>query len=456
MKAIPKRIRIPLITDIKEYRQLKKDAIGYFQNLVSKYGDVCYAPTNGIDSYYIHDPEVIKEVLITQSGKFKKSKYYRVMKKLLGEGLFTSEGDFHQRQRRLAAPAFHKERINGYSETMVQCCLEEIESWKDGEIINVSQSMVNITLQVVAQTLFGTGIPKSEIVHISKVVTELLQAATKIFENPFHIFCLEKNIGTSVIKRFTTLKTDLDKVILNVISSYRNNTGNAQKDLLAMLMQSVDAETGAAMSDEQIRDEVMTMFLAGHETTATALSWVWYLLGKHPDIKDTFYHEVKEKIGNRTPYANDYHSLDLAKNIFKESLRLYPPAWTLAREAVEDVQIQDYHFPRGSVLLSILYIIHRKPEYFESPDEFIPHRWSDESTKDLPRFAYFPFGGGNRMCIGEGFAWMEAVMIMATIACRFHLHLPEGFTTEPDPGFTLHPKRDIKMKVNKIINMQVS
>jgi cytochrome P450 len=216
-----------------------------------------------------------------------------------------------------------------------------------------------------------------------------------------------------------------------------------------MLMHATDEETGATMSNEQIRDEVMTMFLAGHETTATALTWVWYVLAKHPAVEEKFYKEIKEKIGNRLPTAEDYNNLTYTKNIFKETMRLYPPVWTIAREATEDVEIKGYHFPKGSVLCWLTYIMQRKDQYFENPDQFIPERWDTDEVKDLPRFVYAPFGGGSRMCIGEGFAWMEAVMIMATIASRFRLKLPGNFTTTINPAFTLRPKDHLVMSVRK-------
>ncbi len=221
-------------------------------------------------------------------------------------------------------------------------------------------------------------------------------------------------------------------------------------DLLTLLLDAKDEDTGIGMTDEQLMDEVMTFFIAGHETTTIALTWTWYLLGKHPQIAVKLQEEVSQVLRQRTPSAKDYQSLPLAKNIFKESLRLYPPAWTFARENTEDVVIRDYHFPKGSILWTVTYLVHHDETYFHHPEEFIPSRWDEEKMRDLPRYAYFPFGGGNRMCIGEGFAWMEGVLVLATIASRFHLVMGKDFSTTVSPMFSLKPASNIFMKAEKL------
>ena len=214
-------------------------------------------------------------------------------------------------------------------------------------------------------------------------------------------------------------------------------------------MEAKEEGTGIMMTDEQVRDEVMTFFLAGHETTTLALTWALYMLGKHPEIADGFYEEIK-KLGNRLPNANDYQTLQQTKNIFKETLRLYPPAWTFAREAIDDIVIKDYAFPKGAVLWTVTYLVHHSEKYFTEPKTFIPSRWDDEAIKDIPKYAYFPFGGGHRMCIGEGFAWMEGVLVLATIASRFRLELSKGFSTSPKPLFSLKTKDDVIMRAHTV------
>ncbi|HEY3405791.1 MAG TPA: cytochrome P450 [Ohtaekwangia sp.] len=449
MKTIPTRKRIPFLTDLLEIRQMTSDPMGFCQDIVKKYGDVCYVPIPGSKNYMIHDPEILREVLVTQAGKFSKSRLYRAMKRFLGEGLLTSDGSYHLQQRRLATPAFHKQRIQEYARVMVQCTCDEISTWKEEETVNISQAMTNITLQIVTHTLFGSAIGKDKLREVSENVSGLLEVSGHIFQNPLYLMCFEKDVEIPVVKKLYGLRDQLDEVILRIISDHRRTLQDDHSSLLAMLMTAKDEETGTTMTDVQLRDEVVTMFIAGHETTATALAWTWYMLGKNPDVEKKFYEEVKEKIGDRKPTAEDYQSLVFVRNVFKETLRLYPPAWTLARQATEDVDIQGFHFPKGSALCSILYIMHRKPEYFEYPDEFRPQRWEEERIKMLPRFAYFPFGGGHRMCIGEGFAWMEGILILAVVASQYRLELPAGFTTKINPVFTLRTKDAILMKVRK-------
>ena len=248
------------------------------------------------------------------------------------------------------------------------------------------------------------------------------------------------------------MKKEAFSIIDKLILDGRNNSHTERTDLLSMLLNAKDEDGGKGMSDDQIRDEVMTIFLAGHETTSTALSWVWYLLGTHPDIAERFYKEIQETISHRKPEYSDYQNLVTTRNIIKETLRLYPPAWTFAREAKEDVTINDYFFPKGSLLCTLTFLVHRDAKYFKNPDEFRPDRWEGDETANLPKYAWFPFGGGNRMCIGEGFAWMEATMILATIASKFRLELKKGFTTTMNPGFTLRPKDNLQMVVSKVYN----
>ncbi len=452
MKPIPSRKRIPFVTDLLEFRQMITDPIGYCAEKVEKYGDVCHVPIPGVENYLIHDPEVIKEVLVTQAGKFCKSRLYRAMKRFVGEGLLTSEGSLHFQQRRLVAPAFHRQRVQEYAQTMVNCTVEETKNWKPGEIVNISQAMTNITMQIITQTIFGSQIEPGIVVKVSKDIGELIEYSGKILSNPVYLICLEKDIRLPIISTFYRLKKEIDSVINGLITDYRKAQIPESTDLLSMLLQSKDEDTGELMSDIQVKDEVMTMFLAGHETTATSLTWVWYLIGKNPEAEEQFYQEIIEKIGNRLPDADDYQTLNFTKNVFKEALRLYPPAWTFAREATEDVEIQGYVFPKGAVLCWLQYIVQRNEKYFANPNDFIPERWDDERIKDLPKYAYFPFGGGHRMCIGEGFAYMEAVMILATIASKYRLELPANFNTTINPVVTLRTKDNIIMNVVSIIN----
>jgi cytochrome P450 len=450
LKPIPKRLLIPIITDLREYRQAANDTISYSRDIVNKYGDVCEASFTGIKNYFIHDPEVIKEVLTTQSAKFKRTKLFRAFRKFLGNGLFTADDPYHKQQRRMIKPAFLPQRVEGYAEAMVQCATEEMSTWKDGETININQAMTNITLNVITRTLFGSSLPSDTIKAVRDRLPAAFNVMSRIVENPLYVYCLEKEIGIPIVKEFFKARAAFDEIIHGIIASYRKDNGNEKQDLLALLMSLKDEDTGKGMTDEEIRDEVITFFIAGHETTTLALSWSWYLIGGHPQVANAFYEEVKNGISNSLPTAKDYQALPLTKNIFKESLRLYPPAWTFAREAMEDIVIRDYHFPKGAILWTVTYLVHHNEKYFEQAEEFIPSRWDTEQIKAIPKYAYFPFGGGNRMCIGEGFAWMEGVLVLATIASKFRLHMPAGFTTAINPVFTLKMTDDLLMKVERI------
>lgn len=449
MKPIPKRTLIPIITDLMEYGEAANHTIDFAKRMQKKYGDVCEVSFTGIKSYFIHDPEVIKEILTTQGPKMKRTYFFKAFRKFLGKGLFTIDGDEHKQQRKLIKPAFYPQRIEEYANAMVACANEETANWKDGETININQAMTRITLKVITKTLFGSGLSNEVIVSVEKNVQALLLLTNNILQNPFYVYCLIHEIKIPIVNKFFKLKVELDKVIHSIISSYRREGDMTKKDLLTMLLDAKDEDTGTGMTDEQIRDEVMTFFLAGHETTKVALTWTFYLIGKHPEIEKQFYEEIRTKIQNRLPQASDYQELHFTKNIFKESLRLYPPAWTFARAPTEDVEIHGYHFPKDCVLWTITYLLHHDERYFHDAEKFIPQRWDEETIKDIPKYAYFPFGGGNRMCIGEGFAWMEGILVLATIASKFKLQLPKDFTTETNPVFTLRTKQNVMMEVKK-------
>lgn len=449
MKEIPVRKLIPVLTDIMEYRAVTGRTISYVAGMVKKYGDVCHVPFSGANLYLVHDPEMVKEILATQSGKFNRTRVYHALGRLIGNGLFTSDGDYHKKQRQLIKPAFYPKRIDGYADIMVQCAREEIDKWQDGERVNVNKAITSITLQVITKTLFGANLDAATIELVNSNTQQAFRVMNKIVQNGFYIYCLEQEIEIPVIRRFKKIRAELDAVINNIIAAYRRNENKDKMDLLSMLMEARDEETGEGMSDVQLRDEVMTFFVAGHESTTLSLMWTLYLLGRHPDVDKRFHEEVERVVGQREPVAADYPNLPLTKNIFKESLRIYPPNWTFARAATEPVTIRDYHFPKGAILWCVTYLLHHDARYYTHPEAFIPDRWDAEDVKDLPKYAYLPFGGGSRRCIGEGFAWMEGVLVLATIASRFRLKLPEGFTTGVNPVFTLKQQHNLYMTVEK-------
>lgn len=447
MKPIPGRPLIPLITDLLEYRPIARDTINYTRRMREKYGDVCECSFTGIKSYFVHDPDVIKEMLATQGPKMKRTYFFRAFRKFLGQGLFTSDGELHKEQRKLIKPAFYPERVQEYANIMVRCAEEEISTWKDGETININQAMTRITMKVITQSMFGSGIENEVIAQVGRDMQATLEVINHILRNPFYVYCLIHDIRIPIVKRFYRYKHSIDKVVNDIIASYRRTEDSSRRDLLSMLMEARDEETGTGMSNEQVRDEVMTFFLAGHETTTLALTWTLYLLARHPEIADSMHAEIKQVIGNRLPQASDYQMLHYTRNIFRESLRLYPPAWTIARETREDMVIKDYHFSKGSVLWTVTYLLHHDEKYFHDAERFIPDRWDEEDVKNLPKYVYFPFGGGNRMCIGEGFAWMEGVLVLATIGRGFRFTLKNSHEVGLDPVFTLRTKEDVTLGV---------
>ncbi len=447
MKPIPKRPLIPILTDLLEYRKIGGNTIKYTEKVVKRYGDVCECSFTGIRSFFIHDPDVIREILTTQGLKMKRTYFFKAFRKVLGNGLFTSDGAYHKRQRQLIKPAFYPQRIQEYGRIMSGCADEEIKTWKPGSTININQAMTRITLKVITRALFGAGIDNKTIEHIREVVTGMLSMINKILQNPLHTFCVIHEIRIPPVRKFFKQKEKLDKIVSEIIASYRKSHDSKNNDLLTMLMEARDEESGTGMTDEQVRDEVMTVLLAGHETTTLALTWTWYLVSKHPEVENKFYDEVRSLLNNRLPQALDYEALSYTRNVFKESMRLYPPAWTFARATTEDIVIRDYHFPKGSVLWTLTYLLHRDERHFHHAEQFIPERWNEEGIKNLHKFAYLPFGAGNRMCIGEGFAWMEGVLVLATIASKFRLESEKDFYTDANPLFTLRTSQDVFMKV---------
>lgn len=450
MRPIPKRPLIPIITDLLEYRQAALNTIPYTARMVEKYGDVCDVSFTGVKNYFIHDPEVVKEILTTHGNKMKRTYLFRAFRKFLGNGLFTTEGDHHRQQRRLIKPAFYPERIQGYATIMTECALAETATWKDGSEIVLQEAMTRITLNVITRCMFGSGLSNEEIADVGKELKVAFDITVRIVSNPFYAYCLINDIKIPIVKKFYRQKHILDEVVNKIIATYRKENNEGKKDLLSLLMDARDEDTGSGMTDEQIKDEVMTFFVAGHETTTLALTWTFYLLAKHPEISKTFHEEVRTVIGDGTPSASHYQQLGYTRNVFKEALRLYPPAWTFAREPIEDITINDYHFPKGCVLWTITYLVHHNEKYFHDAESFIPERWDEEDARKIPKYAYFPFGGGNRMCIGEGFAWMEGVLVLAAIGSKFELELHEGFSTTIAPTFSLKAKDNIVVRVSRV------
>lgn len=425
---------------------LRRDPLGFFSRLAREYGEVVYFRLGPQPVFLLGHPDHIRDVLITNNQNFIKSEGLQRAKRLLGEGLLTSEGEFHLRQRRLAQPAFHRQRIVGYASTMVEYAARMGDQWRDGDERDIAREMMRLTLGIAGKTLFDTDV-ESEADEIGDALTQMMAMFNRL-TLPFSQL-LEK-LPLPATRRFQKARDRLDATIYRMIDERRRSEKD-RGDLLSMLIQARDEEgDGAGMTDDQLRDEAMTIFLAGHETTANALTWTWYLLSQNPEVESKFHAEIDQVLKGRLPTAEDYSLLHYTEMVFAEALRLYPPAWVIGRRALNDYQIGDYHVPARSILLMSQYIIHHNPQYFPDPFRFDPERWTPEAKESRPRFSYFPFGGGPRVCIGEGFAWMEGVLVMATLAQKWKMRLSPGHPVELQPIVTLRPKYGMKMRLDRL------
>lgn len=446
LKALPgvppgPRSRIPL-AGLLAYR---RGPLLFFQNLARQYGDISYFKLGPQEAFFINHPDLIKDVLVTNHQNFMKGLALQRAKRLLGEGLLTSEGEFHRRQRRLAQPAFHRARISSYATVMTDYAAQARERWRDGETLDVSEEMKRLTLVIVGKTLFDADVESDarDVGEAMNVVMELFKTLTIPF------FEILKKLPLPQMRRFDTAKAKLDAIIYRLIDERRRN-GTDRGDLLSMLLLAQDIEgDGGHMSDAQVRDEALTIFLAGHETTANTLTWTWYLLSQHPEVEERFHQEIDEVIGTRLPTVDDVAQLSYTGMVLAESMRLYPPAWALGRLVVNECKLGGYLIkPRALVLMSP-YVMHHDARYFADPDRFIPERWTPEGRESRPQFSYFPFGGGPRRCIGEGFAFLEAILLLATICQRWRLRLVPDHPVALQPLITLRPKHGMKMTVEQ-------
>lgn len=430
----------PLIPAVN-FLSLRRNRLKFLQGLANEYGELAHFMLGPVPVFLLNNPDAIRDVLITHNKNFMKGEGLQRAKRLLGEGLLTSEGEFHLRQRRLAQPAFHRQRIAGYATTMVEYAAQMSAEWQAGETRDIAREMMRLTLAIAGKTLFGT-----DVIHEADEIGDALSTTMAAFNRltlPFSQ--LIERLPLPSVQRFKQAKKRLDETIYRMINE-RRQSGADHGDLLSMLIQARDTEgDGTGMTDEQLRDEAMTIFLAGHETTANALTWTWYLLSQNPDVEARLQAEADAVLGGRLPTAEDYPRLKYTEMVLAESMRLYPPAWIIGRRALGDYEINGYHIPAGAILLMSQYVMHHNPKYFPDPERFDPERWTPEAKEARPQFSYFPFGGGPRLCIGENFAWMEGVLVLATLAQQWQMRLAPGHPVELEPLVTLRPKHGMKM-----------
>jgi len=432
----------PCVGHLLDFR---RDPPRLLSQLAREHGDIVHFKLGPQDMYLLNHPDFIRDVLVTNNRNFVKSRGLQMAKKFLGEGLLTSEGEFHRRQRRLAQPAFHRQRINAYAEIMTGHATRTRERWRDGETLDIWHEMMRLALAIVGKTLFDADV-ESEAPEIGKALTDVMQLFERI-TNPLSGLLDKLPLPGNI--RWLKAKERLDSTIYRIINE-RRASGEDRGDLLSMLLLAQDEEgDGGSMTDQQLRDEAMTLFVAGHETTANALTWTWYLLSQHPEVEAKLHEEIDTVLAGRLPTAADVAQLRYTEMVFAEAMRMYPPAWTMGRRVLADYQIGQYVVPAGSIVLMSPWVMHHDPRFFPDPFKFDPERWTAEAREARPKFSYFPFGGGPRVCIGEQFAWMEGALLIATIGQRWKMRLAPGQRVEPKAMITLRPKYGMRMVLSR-------
>ena len=427
---------IRMINDIQ-----RQTMLGYFTEHFADYGDIFAMQFGEANVLFVADPEAIYEIVVEKAKQFYKGADYRTrqngLARVLGNGLLTSDGEFWKRQRKLVAPSLHARRIEAYAEIMVDVTERTINQWRDGAELDVDQEMMRATLEIVGKALFN--------VDVSRDAERVGGALTVIQENMGGFSVIPAWVPTVQKFRVNRAVRALDDVVYGIIASRREG-GEDNGDLLSMLLMARD-DDGNGMTDEQVRDETVTLLLAGHETTANALNWTFMLLSQNPDAEAKLHEELDAVLGGRAPTLADLKQLPYTEMVVKESMRLYPPAYSFGRMAIEDVTIHGYDIPANTDINIFGIIAHRSPKWWDDPMAFRPERFSPENESSIPRYAYLPFGGGPRVCIGNSFAMMEARLMLATIAQHYTLRLKPGQKVELDPLITLRPLGGMHMRV---------
>lgn len=423
----------------------RRDALALMTHLARQYGDIVAYRLGLAQVVLLNHPDYIRDVLVTHHRNFTKGRGLQWAKYILGEGLLTSEGELHHRQRRLAQPAFHRQRLATYGAVMVDYGVRLRQRWQDGETRDIAHDMMRVTLGIAGKTLFDADVEAE-----AKDVGDALVTIMELF--PRFMLPFSRLIGKLPLPsnwRADAARSRLDTVVYSIIQE-RRASGVDKGDLLSMLLLAQDEEgDGGGMSDQQLRDEAMTLFLAGHETTANMLTWTWYLLSQYPAIEAQLQAELDTVLAGRLPTMEDMPRLTYTRMILAESMRLYPPAWLLGRRAINDYEVGGYIIPARSIITLCQYVMHRDPRYYPDPETFDPQRWTAEAETSRPKFAYFPFGGGPRQCIGESFAWMEGMLLLATLAQEWQLRLVPGHPVEPKALITLRPRYGMRMTLTR-------
>jgi cytochrome P450 len=417
-----------------------RDPIGFFERGAARFGDVVRYRFGPRQVVVLRNPEHVRAVLVTQQQHFIKGGAEGWFKTFAGQGLFTSEGDLHRRHRRLAQPAFHHHRIEGYGPAMAESARRRRERWSPGQIIDINDEMRELTMIIVSRAMFDADV-EADAHDVGAALTTIMRLFRR-YTSPARVL---QRLPLPSRFRIDRARSVLDAMIDRIIAEHRARTTDGATFLSAL--SNARDQDGHPISHRQLRDELVTILIAGHETAANALAWTWYLIGNHPEVERNVHHEIDQVLGDRLPTTADVPRLRYIEQTFAESLRLYPPLWAIGRKAVRDVEIGGYSVPAGTVVIVSPYLTHRDARYFDDPQTFRPERWTAEMKAALPRLAYFPFGAGGRQCLGDGFAWLEAPLILATIAQKWRLHNVAGHRVSPRPLATLRPRDGILVRV---------
>lgn len=412
-----------------------------FQQLARDYGEIAHYKLAWNHIVFLNHPDYIREVLVVQNDNFTKERTVQRTKMLLGEGMITSEGAQHRQQRQVAQPAFHRQRIPEYANAMVNEAARMRESWRDGEERDIAVDMMHLTLNVVARTLFATDL-REEARELADAINRIMGLYNFLVMLPAAEWLV--HVRPPGLAAFVRARKRIDAVVYRMIEAHRRERSNSGS-LLDLMLSAAPEHTSA--SEQLLRDQVVTVFLAGYETVANALSWTWYLLSQNPECERRFHAEIDHQLQGKLPTFEDVPRLRYVEMVLAESMRLYPPAWAMGRRARHNFQLGDFFLPAKATVLISQFVTHRDPRFFPDPLRFDPERFTPEAKARRTKFTYFPFGAGFRQCIGESFAWMEGVLLLATLGQKWKLAMVPGHPVEPEPLITLRPKFGMRMRI---------
>ena len=429
--------------------QMLQNPLQFLINATQEYGTVVKLGAMGPQQLYlVSDPNHVKYILHENSHNYIKGKNFQIIKQIIGEGLAVKEGSSWKRERRLMQPTFHRQRVGALVTLMNQTIAQMLQNWssiESGKPLDIFAQMMNLTQTILLKSLLS--IDSQEQIH---EMNQIWNTAYEYLSSQlWAVFKLPLWVPTPKNRRFVRAMTKLDNIVYGIIQE-RRSSDNTPGDLLSMLMDAYDSESGSGLTDEQLRDEIMTIFTGGFETSAAVLAWTWYLLDQHPEVERKLHSEIKDVLGERTPTLEDLSHLKYTKMVLSESMRLYPGAWVFTRTNLQADEIGDYYIPANSLIMISPYVTHRLGAYWENPEEFNPERFTKENVAARPRYAYYPFGGGQRQCIGEVFAMTEMQLVIAMVAQQYRLNLVPGHPVEEEPMFTLRPRYGIDMTLEAL------